>query len=67
MDKSGVISIAKDKFNFVGFGYGGNILLHFLVSTDNAIPSYSNLMLVNSFSYVDDLLLKTINEMIDVF
>ena len=67
LDRSGVISIQKDKFNFIGYGFGGNILLHLLVSTDNAISSYSNLMLVNSFSYIDELLLKTVNEMIDIF
>ena len=67
LEKSGVFSIEKDEFNFIGYGYGGNILTCFLCSTENCIPSYKNLLLVNSFAYADDLLTKTLQEMIEIF
>jgi len=60
-----VFHIRSDNLRFIGFGYGCNVILHFLNSANDAINTLKACLLFNCFLYLDeqlsDFLINSIN------
>ena len=66
LERKGKLNFARDILNFIGYGFGGNILLYHLVSAKNSIPAYKSIMLVNSFAYIDQIIIRTIHDSLQI-
>ena len=61
------IDLDIERVKFLGFGNGGNILTYFICTSEGAMTSLHSTLLVNSFSYLDELLYQTLQECITNF
>ena len=53
--------LRSDNLRFIGFGYGCNIILHFLSSTNSVINTIKACLFFNCFLYLDDQLYQFLN------
>ena len=79
LDDQNEVNMDKDVFIFVGIGYGGFVLSHYckflgfwfvkvLVTVANeAVPNFKSMLLVNAFSYVDEILEDVILKAMEQF
>jgi len=56
-----IFHIRSDNLRFIGFGYGCNIILHFISSTNSVINTIKACLLFNCFLYLDDQLYQFLN------
>ena len=61
-----IFHIRSDNIRFIGFGYGSNIILHFLSSINGAIKTIKACLLFNTFLYLDDPLSNFISNSINL-
>ena len=63
LDEIGKVSFANDDFQFVGYGYGGNILATMLSNTGDMVPSLKSLLIINGFTRIDSTMTGLLEEM----
>lgn len=66
LNEKGQISINLNSIKMIGLGYGGLILSYFLGTCEDAL-SLNSCLLVNSFTYLDELTFSTLSTCIETF
>lgn len=66
LDEKNSISLEFNSIKMIGLGYGGLILSYFLGTCEEAISLNSSL-LINSFTYLDELTFSTLSTCIETF
>lgn len=65
--KRKVYHIKSDNIKFIGFGLGCNVILHFLISTNQSISTIKSCLLFNCYFYLDHQLASFITQAINVW
>lgn len=65
--KRKVFHLKSDNLRFVGFGYGCNVILHFVFSLNSAVISLKSCLFFNAFLFIDDKLANFISQSLQLW